>query len=255
MGTSRLLLITQFEATADLFHGIVKARSSDGFVIDRASNSETAIQLIESQEYGAYVIQAPIEGVGAKKVWSAIRTKDLSSSSAPIIWIGPTLRDSRFLAELETGKAIQVSDGLDHFVDFDQAATSFALLLDYLHFSHSRNFGNESLALNQVLFKEGDVGDAVYVLVSGKLEVFKEGDHGETLIGKIEPGEFVGEMCYLTRSLRTAGVRAAEPCQLIKIPFAQFESLVTSKISWSNKLLQLYSKRLLDMNRKAVAAA
>ena len=65
------------------------------------------------------------------------------------------------------------------------------------------------------LFLEGDDTRDMYILVSGRLEVFKD----DKLLFEInKPGSLVGEMSYLLESKRTATVRAIDAVRAIKVP-------------------------------------
>ena len=60
-----------------------------------------------------------------------------------------------------------------------------------------------------VLFRQGDAGDAMYMVITGKLEALVEtrGSAPE-IVGEISRGEWVGEMAVLTGDPRSATIRA-----------------------------------------------
>src|SRR3989304_4476658 len=65
-----------------------------------------------------------------------------------------------------------------------------------------------ALRAGDVLIKQGDLGDAAYVVINGEFEIQKQS--GESLI-KIDirnPGDVVGEMALLSRTPRSASVIA-----------------------------------------------
>ena len=61
---------------------------------------------------------------------------------------------------------------------------------------------------NQVLFREGEIGDRFYIIIQGQIEVIKAlGTPEERFIGLRGPGEFIGELSLINRAgLRTASV-------------------------------------------------
>ncbi len=79
------------------------------------------------------------------------------------------------------------------------------------------------------LFAEGDEGDAVYFVVSGRVRAFRtDADGMEHPVGEIGRGEMVGEMALLERAPRSATVYAVRDSQLVRFSRAAFESLLAS---------------------------
>jgi len=77
------------------------------------------------------------------------------------------------------------------------------------------------------LFRQGDDGDAAYVLVSGRLRVIAEGPDGTTqMLNEVGPGETVGEMALLTREPRSATVHAVRDSELARFSRAAFERVL-----------------------------
>lgn len=62
---------------------------------------------------------------------------------------------------------------------------------------------------------EGEQGEALMILVSGRLRVAACG----RVLGELEPGAFVGEMAYLTGACSSATVEALEPSRVVTWPF------------------------------------
>lgn len=74
------------------------------------------------------------------------------------------------------------------------------------------------LRRGEVLFRQGDAGDSLYIVVSGRLKVLamdKEGN--EKVIGEIARGESVGEMAIFTEEDRTATVYAVRESELARL--------------------------------------
>ena len=55
-----------------------------------------------------------------------------------------------------------------------------------------------------VLFSEGDEGEDMYIIQSGKVAIKKRVPHGETTLAVLEKGDFFGEMAMLERMPRSA---------------------------------------------------
>ncbi len=75
------------------------------------------------------------------------------------------------------------------------------------------------------LFHEQDAPDAVYVLVAGCLGAFRDSDGRLALIGRVHPGETVGEMALLSGHPRTATVRALRDSEVVRFSLEAFERL------------------------------
>jgi signal transduction histidine kinase len=80
----------------------------------------------------------------------------------------------------------------------------------------------------QVVCEEGEnVSDAMYVVLDGRLRVFKHDVEGhEVDIATLEPGEFFGEMAILDRGPRSATVLCLTDCQLFELDRTAFMSLL-----------------------------
>lgn len=84
-----------------------------------------------------------------------------------------------------------------------------------------------TLPRNMVLMRQGEPGDCLYLVVSGRLRVYGHlADGGEVQIGEIGPGESVGEMALLSNDPRTANVAAERDSELLRLSRSGFEHLV-----------------------------
>src|SRR5712692_8321300 len=84
------------------------------------------------------------------------------------------------------------------------------------------------LAGGEILFRQGDPGDAVYVVVRGRLRVLAEDGSRAGFVAEIGPGETAGEMALLTGGPRTATVAAARDSELLRISRPGFEAAYAS---------------------------
>ena len=79
-----------------------------------------------------------------------------------------------------------------------------------------------------ILFREGDHGDRLYIILEGQLEIMKAlGTPDEQLLNICVPGDYVGEMCLLNpdRS-RTASVRTGSSVKLLEMTRADLDALL-----------------------------
>lgn len=82
------------------------------------------------------------------------------------------------------------------------------------------------LAPGKTLFEQGDPGDAMYLLVAGRLEVRLERDGVETTIDELSPPALLGETALITGRPRSAGIVAQESSVLRRLPDDAFDRLV-----------------------------
>ena len=78
------------------------------------------------------------------------------------------------------------------------------------------------LRTGEVLLRQGDAGDDLYVVLAGRLAIsIERPGAGSALIDEIGPGGLVGEMALLTGQPRTATARAVEPSDLARLSRAR----------------------------------
>ena len=83
----------------------------------------------------------------------------------------------------------------------------------------------KELAAGEILFREGDAADAMYVVVSGRLRATRDDDGETRIVGDISRGETVGEMALLTGGVRSATVHALRDCVLAGLDRPTFNEL------------------------------
>ncbi len=93
------------------------------------------------------------------------------------------------------------------------------------------------------LFRQGETADSFYILVRGRLQVWLEASGRQPLpeprlIGRVTPGDSVGELALLTRGTRSAGIRAVRDSSLIRISRDSFQQLTLSHPSLLMKLAE-----------------
>jgi len=80
----------------------------------------------------------------------------------------------------------------------------------------------------EVIFRQGDIGDRLYVIAKGEVEVVREDpEKGETVLARLGPGEYFGEMALLSKAPRNATIRAVTDVETLTIHRDDFSSLYT----------------------------
>jgi predicted acylesterase/phospholipase RssA/CRP-like cAMP-binding protein len=107
------------------------------------------------------------------------------------------------------------------------------------------------LERGEPLFAQGDPGDALYVLVSGRLQVSVRTSAGESrVVGEIVPGEIVGEMALVSDDPRSATVVAVRGSLLQMCDRHDFELLVDAHPQLSRQLSAILVQRLNKANQR-----
>jgi len=99
-------------------------------------------------------------------------------------------------------------------------------------------------AKQTVLIHEGDVGDSLYIILSGRVKVYASNEAGrEVVINFCGPGEYVGEMS-LYGAPRSASVITLEPTSCAIVNRAQFNDFIAANPDVAQHLIQTLIHRL-----------
>jgi CRP-like cAMP-binding protein len=105
------------------------------------------------------------------------------------------------------------------------------------------------------VFREGDPGNAMYVVLSGKVRISKTVEGvGEEALAILEPGAFFGEMALLDEAPRSADARAHATCILAELRREELEQLLFVDRDLAHDILWAFcrtlSARLRETNDK-----
>lgn len=113
----------------------------------------------------------------------------------------------------------------------------------------------ESHSLNAYVFREGDTGDRLYLILSGKVRISRQlPGMGEEALAVLGPGEAFGEMALIDDTPRSADALVHESARLLVITREAFEDLLfihkdlAFEILWN--FIKTLSARLRDANDK-----
>jgi CRP-like cAMP-binding protein len=102
-----------------------------------------------------------------------------------------------------------------------------------------------SYAKGSIIFSQGDRGDALYGVASGRVRIGAEGPNGQQIFLNImEPGDIFGEIALVDGLPRTAGATAIEATILCVIHRANFLQVLSDEPSLAIHLLKLFCERL-----------
>jgi NTE family protein len=101
----------------------------------------------------------------------------------------------------------------------------------------------------EVLFRQGEAGDSLYIVVSGRLRVvYTDCDGVETVLAELGAGETVGEMAMMSGEPRSATVYAARDTELAKLTKASVDRVVERHPA---PMLRMLTGRLVSRLRNA----
>ncbi len=97
-----------------------------------------------------------------------------------------------------------------------------------------------------MVFYEGDPGDAMYVVLEGEVDVQA---HGRSVF-KARKGEILGEMALIDSGPRSASAKAVSDCKLAKVDKERFLAVVKQDPAVSLKVTEILAHRLRSMDAK-----
>ncbi len=109
--------------------------------------------------------------------------------------------------------------------------------------TYSRNV--QSLGNHEIIFREGDIGKHMYVILDGKVEIRKRtGEKTTRTMITLKKGDIFGEMAVVEGKGRSATAIAASDCRLLRLDEAAFYDLVLKNPDFAVKMIKTLSSRL-----------
>ncbi|RAU21226.1 protein kinase [Paramagnetospirillum kuznetsovii] len=100
-----------------------------------------------------------------------------------------------------------------------------------------------------VLFRQGDEGDAAYILEKGKVVIFQQVEGQRVELDSIKPGEIFGEMAVIDRSIRMATAVAALDSSVTRIPEPLFARKLGATDKFVHALVTMFIKNIRSSHR------
>lgn len=101
---------------------------------------------------------------------------------------------------------------------------------------------------DEVIFREGDPGEAAYLVESGLVGIFKTVEGEEIQLATMKEGELFGEMAIIDGSRRMAHAVALEDSVIIAIPRAGLEALLAKQEPMVKTLIQILVDNLRNVH-------
>jgi CRP/FNR family transcriptional regulator, cyclic AMP receptor protein len=104
----------------------------------------------------------------------------------------------------------------------------------------------KDLPAGDIVFTEGDPGDAMYVVIQGLVQVYRDTTSGRLVLAKIRPGEFFGEMALIGNTPRTATAVALSDTVLAAYRGEELETLLATRPEVGARMIRHLVARLKD---------
>jgi len=106
----------------------------------------------------------------------------------------------------------------------------------------------------EILFHQGDSGDAAYVVLTGRAEILVDSPSGQFKIAEVENNAIVGEIAILCDVARTATVRAVTAVEALRIRKEHFIKLLTDFPEITIEVMRVLADRLSHTTSELTAA-
>jgi len=102
----------------------------------------------------------------------------------------------------------------------------------------------------EIIIKQGEDGDCLYVIQKGRVEVIDESGESEIKLAELGEKEFFGEMGLFEKDVRSATIRSIGETRVLTIDKKNFYKTIHKDPSIAYRLLERMSYRLRETNKK-----
>jgi len=113
-----------------------------------------------------------------------------------------------------------------------------------LFFNLFRDKETTSFAAGQFVVRAGEVGQTMYVVTDGEVDILD----GEALLETAGPGSIVGELALIDDEPRSASIVARTDCRLVAVNRRQFEFMVQETPFFALAVMKVLADRLRKKN-------
>ncbi|OPL17650.1 MAG: hypothetical protein AVO35_09485 [Candidatus Aegiribacteria sp. MLS_C] len=117
----------------------------------------------------------------------------------------------------------------------------------------ARNSSRLVYSPGETLVRQGDSGDSLFIITSGRVEIYvSDGSGRNTHLADLAAGDYFGEMSLLTGEPRTASVIAAVETEVIMVRKAGISSILEQEASVLEPLSAMLDRRLQELSGRIV---
>jgi len=124
-----------------------------------------------------------------------------------------------------------------------------------LKLTNATGVSHEHFEPGEEVFHQGDLGDRIYIIARGQAEVAHRENDSETLLARLGPGEYFGEMALLNQTTRNATVRCLEPLDVLSIHKREFAVLAANLPAMRESFEQVMKQRRIATDNKLAMSA
>ncbi|MBI5568862.1 MAG: cyclic nucleotide-binding domain-containing protein [Desulfomonile tiedjei] len=107
----------------------------------------------------------------------------------------------------------------------------------------------------EIIVRQGDVGDCMFVIQSGKVEVIKEEGGKEVKLAELAEGDFFGEMALFEKDVRSATVRPLGEVRVLTVDKKMFLRKIHDDPSLAFRIMKKMSSRIRELNNELMRLA
>jgi CRP/FNR family transcriptional regulator len=100
----------------------------------------------------------------------------------------------------------------------------------------------------EVIIRQGKVGDCMYVIQEGQVEVIMEQDSEEVRLAVRGEGDFFGEMAIFDREVRSATIRASGQVRVLTVDKKNFLRSIQAYPSLAFHIVETMSRRIRELD-------
>ena len=155
----------------------------------------------------------------------------------PAFWI-------RFLWNISV--SLLSPDGNEHGTDSTETKLPHQITDSQGMETHSMDIGalGKIYQDGEIIVRQGDVGDCMYVIQDGFVEVVLESGNQQVQLNILGKNEFFGEMAIFEHEIRTATVRALGPVRILTVDHKNFLQRIHEDPSLAYRLMEVMSNRI-----------
>lgn len=100
----------------------------------------------------------------------------------------------------------------------------------------------------ELIVRQGDSGDCMFVIQEGEVEVYVERDGEKVHLATRTRGDLIGEMAVFEREVRSASVRALGPARLLTLDKKNFMKRINEDPTLAFRLVETLSRRVRQLS-------
>lgn len=107
-----------------------------------------------------------------------------------------------------------------------------------------------TFAIGEKIFSEGQSGSSAFIIQDGNVEIYRDGDDSEVLLGTLGKGAIFGEMALLDDSPRMASARATEVTTAIIVNQMTFDEKLKKTDPFIRGLLNILAESVREQTNR-----